>query len=63
MVSEDIAHSQKETRFYVLGKTDAGRALFLVFTIRDELIRVITARDMSRKERRINQDVEKEGNP
>ena len=60
VVSEDIAHSQEEARFYVLGKTDTGRTLFLVFTIRDELIRVITARDMSRKERRIYQDVEKE---
>ena len=62
VVTEDIAHSLEEARFYVLGKTDAGRALFLVFTIRDELIRVITARDMSRKERRIYQDVKKEDN-
>ncbi len=60
VAGEDIAHSQEEARLYVLGKTDAGRALFLVFTIRDELIRVITARDMSRKERRIYRDVEKE---
>jgi uncharacterized DUF497 family protein len=58
VVGEDITHSQEEERFYVLGNTDAGRALFLVFTIRDELIRVITARDMSRRERRIYQDVE-----
>jgi uncharacterized DUF497 family protein len=58
VVGEDILHSQEEERFYVLGNTDAGRALFLVFTIRDELIRVITARDMSRRERRIYQDVE-----
>lgn len=60
VAGEGIAHSQDEVRFYVLGKTDAGRALFLVFTIRDELIRIITARDMSRKERRIYRDVEKE---
>ncbi|NIM92215.1 MAG: BrnT family toxin [Anaerolineales bacterium] len=60
VVGEDFAHSQEESRFYVLGKTDTGRALFLIFTIRDELIRVITARDMSRKERRVFRDVEKE---
>jgi len=62
VAGEDIAHSQEEARYYVLGETDAGRGLFLVFTIRDELIRVITARNMSRKERRIYQDVEKEDN-
>ena len=53
VAGEDIEHSQEEARFYVLGETDTDRALFLVFTIRDELIRVITARDMSRRERRI----------
>jgi len=62
VVGEDIAHSQEEKRFYVLGRTDPGRALFLVFTIRDELIRTITARDMSRNERKIYRDVEKEDN-
>ena len=60
VAGDDYEHSQEEARFYVLGKTDVGRSLFLVFTVRDELIRIITARDMSRKERRIYQDVEKE---
>lgn len=40
-------------RYFVLGQTDAGRELFLVFTLRDELIRVISAREMSRKERKV----------
>ena len=44
--------SGPEERFYCLGKSDAGRLLFLAFTIRDRGIRVISARDMSRKERR-----------
>jgi uncharacterized DUF497 family protein len=60
VVGEDVTHSQEEERFYTLGKTDAGRLLFLVFTIREEILRVITARDMSRRERRIYRDVEKE---
>lgn len=51
VAQDDIKHSQKEERYYVLGKTDAARMLFVVFTIRRNLIRVISARDMSRKER------------
>lgn len=51
VVADDEAHSSQETRYYVLGQTDAGRLLFLVFTMRRSRIRVISARDMSRKER------------
>ena len=40
-------------RYYALGQTDARRLLFIVFTIRDDLIRVISARPMSRRERRV----------
>ena len=57
VVGEDAEHSQDEVRFYTLGQTDKGREIFLVFTLRGDLIRVITARDMSRKERRIYRDV------
>ena len=49
---EDVAHSRAEPRFYALGQTDAGRRLFVVFTIRDERVRVISARDMTRRETR-----------
>lgn len=52
VVVEDAAHSQHEARFYALGHTDGGRMLFVVFTLRGELIRVISARDMSRRERK-----------
>ena len=55
VVADDVKHSQKENRFYVLGQTDAGRLLFLIFTIRRTLIRVISARDMNRKERKVYQ--------
>jgi len=49
----DRAHSHVESRFYALGQTDANRYLFIVFTVRNDLIRVISARDMSRKERKV----------
>ena len=44
---------EEEERYYVLGKTDAGRMLFLVFTMRGDRIRVISARPMSRGERKV----------
>jgi len=53
VVAEDTRHSAAEPRFYALGETDAGRTLFLVFAIRGELVRVISARDASRRERRV----------
>ena len=55
LLLEDATHSQDEQRFHVLGKTDADRALHITFTLRQlgVLIRVISARDMSRKERKV----------
>jgi uncharacterized DUF497 family protein len=49
----DLKHSKKESRHYALGHTDDGRRLFVVFTIRNRLIRVISARNMNRKERKV----------
>jgi uncharacterized protein len=48
----DEKHSDREERFFALGHTDAGRPLFVVFTLRNNLIRAISARNMNRKERR-----------
>ena len=55
MVLEDAAHSTQEVRIHALGKTDEGRALHITFTLRKAgtMIRVISARDMHRKERAI----------
>lgn len=53
LAQDDIKHSQEEARYYVLGQTDKKRLLFVVFTIRNDLIRVISARDMSKKERKV----------
>ncbi len=51
VISQDVGHSSYETRFYTLGKSDSGKHLFIVFTVRNDLIRIISARDMNRKER------------
>jgi len=57
---EDIKHSTKsETRFQALGKTKTGRKLFIAFTIRDEKIRVISIRDMKKKEKQAYEQLEK----
>jgi len=53
VVAEDTGHSEKENRYYCLGQTNYGRLLFMVFTIRGDLIRIISARDMNRKERNV----------
>ena len=53
LLADDEKHSQEEKRYYVLGQTNAGRWLFIAFTVRENKIRVISARDMNRKEGRI----------
>ena len=50
---KDLKQSKQEYRYYALGHTDGGRHLFAVFTIRNRLIRVISARDMNQKERKV----------
>jgi hypothetical protein len=51
VVRGDVRHSGREKRYYALGQTSAGRRLFVAFTIRRALLRVISVRDMNRKER------------
>ncbi len=51
VVLDDLRHSMTEKRWAAFGKTDAGRLLMVVFAKRQDLIRVISARDMNRKER------------
>ncbi len=55
ILAPDARHSQQEFRFHALGRTDKGRRLHMTFTERGNgtLIRPISARDMSRKERTI----------
>ena len=51
LLKHDFAHSHEEERVCAWGATTDGRLLAVVFTFRDNLIRVISARDMSSKER------------
>lgn len=55
LMLEDSEHSQKECRYHALGMTDDTRLLHVTFTLRGSgsLIRVISARDMHRKERKV----------
>ncbi len=57
VVADDEKHSHDEKRYYLLGQTDLGRLLFIVFTLRKNLIWVISARDMDKKEREIYHDL------
>jgi uncharacterized protein len=54
IITDDLAHSGQELRMQALGKTLSNRCLHISFTLRAEgtLIRVISARDMSKKERK-----------
>lgn len=51
VVDVDAKHSAAERRWRALGLTLADRHLYLVFTLRGPMIRVLAARDMNRKER------------
>ncbi len=50
VISEDIAHSQKEKRYIIIGKTKEGRLLYTVYTFRGNKIRVVSSRDINKKE-------------
>jgi hypothetical protein len=50
ILASDVRHSKREKRLYALGRTDRGRRLFVAFTIRERLVRVISVRDMNRRE-------------
>ena len=50
LISQDVLHSGQEDRYLLIGHTKFGRALFIVFTIRTEHVRIISARDLNKKE-------------
>lgn len=57
LVYEDVKHSRTEIRWYALGRTDNNLELMVVFTLRKNLIRVISARKMNKKERVIYENL------
>jgi uncharacterized DUF497 family protein len=61
LVTADEKHSAEEWRYAALGQTNVGRRLSIVFTIRGTLVLVISARDMSRRERRVYERAQEAG--
>ena len=61
LLLDDAAHSQSEERLHALGHTDDGRRLHITFTLRGSgsLIRVLSARDMHRKERSVYEQTDR----
>lgn len=53
IVVSDVKHSDKEIRHVIIGQTEGKKMLFVVFTIRKEKIRIISARRANRKEKLI----------
>lgn len=53
LIDGDERHSLKESRFLALGVTNTTRLLSIIFTLRSQetLIRIVSARSMSKKER------------
>lgn len=53
LVLDDLKHSQEEPRYIALGRTFEKKTLFLVFTLRANKIKIISARKANKKERGI----------
>ena len=60
LLRSDTGHSIREKRYLAMGETPGGRGLLVVFTVRRKLIRVISARDMNRRETEAYTRYEKE---
>ena len=60
LLSIDEKHSEKECHCFALGYTDDKDHLFVVFTKRDNKIRIISARKMNKKERSIYENIKKD---
>ena len=52
-IFDDNVYSKTEKRFGALGRTDRGRRLTIIFTVRKKMIRVISARDQGHHDRKI----------
>lgn len=61
LLLDDVKHSVNEARHHALGVTDDQRLLHITFTLRAKgtRLRIISARDMHRKERKIYEQIEK----
>ena len=55
-LSYPTLHGERETRHVLIGYAAAKRLLFVVFTIRGHTVRVISARDVHKRERRLYEE-------
>lgn len=55
-ILKQVFYQEKEERFILIGKTKKGRLLMVVFTIRGEKVRVISSRDLNRKEKFLHEE-------
>lgn len=53
---KDVLHSQTEPRYLLIGSTKHQRLLFVVFTFRNDKVRIISARDLNQRERRLYEE-------
>lgn len=58
-IERDIKHHEIEERYIAIGMTLNEKLLFVVFTIRGSVIRVISARRANKKERRLYEEAKK----
>jgi hypothetical protein len=56
LIVQDPDHSIGERRFIIIGESESRRLLVVAYTGADELIRLISAREATRKERRAYED-------
>lgn len=52
LFADDRRHSVTEARYHAIGQSDAGRVLLMVFMLRKNAIRIISARPANRRERK-----------
>lgn len=52
-IEKDLKHQQQEKRFIAIGKTTENKILFVIFTIRNDKIRIISVRIANKKEREV----------
>ncbi len=50
VIYNDVFHSQEEERYILLGRTKSKRLLYIVFTYRKINVRIISARDINKRE-------------
>jgi uncharacterized DUF497 family protein len=61
VVAPDLGDSYQEPRFAAMGRTNGGRCLVVIFAMRGTLVRVISARDANRRERRVYEQASAKG--